>query len=247
VVTPERWVRGSEEAAKIILTWFLNEEERRFVGTDAPLVTTETLVRVDATNFEADEGVQALLERYEHDAHTGKIEYFPASRTVLPYGARHGTAPIVQRILRAQSDLAKYSFVPQLLRELRDDDARAEYFGTVLGYLSTTARYQAPPRGHEPWECISSRGGSPVAPHELSHSELDAVIFAAVATMLQLSHSVVLCDRPDLHATPERAAAYLAALRSLGNDNQIIVTTSSREIIQAMDPAQVFALATGGA
>jgi hypothetical protein len=245
--SPEGWLEGDGEAAKIVLTWWLDEEERAASGSAEALVTTESLLFEDSIRADIDDGVQAVLERYEQDATRGKLEYFPWDRRLVGYGNSVGLDEMEQRLLRASNDPRKYSFLPRFFVALRRETAMAEYFGTLLSYLSHTVRYAPPGPDHEAWECLSSRGGPPVAAYQLSSFEADAVVFAATATLTRLSHSLVLVDRPDLHAEPARVQPFVAALgSSLGVDNQVIVTSQSRELLAALDPAQIIRLDAGG-
>lgn len=246
-VDPAPFLRGPEEAVKIVLTFALNDEERQESGEPGPLVTVEALARADGTNVEADEGVQVLLERYEHEAGIGKFEYFPWNRQLLPYGGAAGLEAIEQRLYRTGNDLRKFSFVPRLLATLAQDPARADYFATLLAYLSPTARYvKQPQSAAQPWACISSRGGPAVVPTQLSTSEADAVLIASSATLLQLSSSIVLVDRPDLHLEPGAAKAFVAALGALGRDNQLILATQAPELLATVDPRQIVTLSGEG-
>ena len=246
VPDPAPFVRGPGEAAKIILSFWLDEEERAASGEPGPLCTVEALATSEGTNVEADEGIQVLLERYEHTPRVGKVEYFPWSRQLVPYGSAAGLEAIEQRLQRTSSDLRKYSFVPRLLGSLAHDAVRAQYFAAVLSYLSPTARYAPARGGAEPWACISSHGGPPVAPKWLSASEADAVLFAATATLVQLSRSLVLIDRPDLHVEPGEAAAFVTALGGLGSDNQLIVATNAPDVLAELEPSQRIHLGPAG-
>ncbi len=246
IPSPAGWLEGSGEAAKIVLTWFLNEEERAASGASDPFVTTESLLFEDAIRADIDDGVQTVLQRYEHESTTGKLEYFPCHRQLVSYGNSGGLEEMEQQLQRASNDARKYSFLPRFFAALPREPALAEYFSTLLGYLSPTVRYVAPTAGREPWECLSSHGGPAVPAFQLSSGEGDCVVFAATATLCRLSHSLVLIDRPDLHCEPARVHPFVAALgSSLGVDNQVIVTSQSRELLAAVDPAQVVKLDAG--
>ncbi len=72
---------------------------------------------------------------------------------------------------------------------------------------------------------------------ELSASEADSVIFSATATLVGLSNSIVLVDRPEMHGIdPARALAGLAAL---GTNNQIILASPSPAFAAGFDGAIV--------
>ena len=235
------WVRGEEGAAKIVLEWSLDAGERAFAGCDDPLVASEALFLEEATRSEVDEGLQTLLERYEHDHEKGKLEYFPANRQIPRYGAGHGLEAIEQRLYRATNDDRKYSFIPRFAQGLRRDRERSSYFSTLLGYLSQSVRYLGETGGDD-LAVFASSGGMASEAHLLSSSESDAIIFAATATLTGLSHSVVLVDRPDLHQHPEVSARFVEALCSLGRDNQVFVATASPEILASVDPSQIVRL-----
>lgn len=245
MVSSDGWLRGEDEAAKIILHWALNPQERAFTGLDVATSPSEALFLGDATRAEIDEGLQTLLERYEHDHTKGKLEYFPTNRQIPKYGAGHGLEAIQQRLLRGGSDERKYSFVPRLVESLARDGARADYFTTLLGYLSSTVKIAPLRDPSAPLAIFTSTNGLLSEAHELSASESDAVLFAATATLLSLSSSVVLVDRPELHIHPEAATRFVQALCSLGRDNQVIVSTTSPEVIASVDPSQVIRLGKG--
>ncbi|MFO0611587.1 MAG: hypothetical protein U0414_03295 [Polyangiaceae bacterium] len=241
-VAPERWQRTPGDAAKIILLWWLSEDERRAAGVDDTWATTEVIFASEGLRVDADDGVLALLERYEHRADHGKLEYFPANRQLLPYGAAHGLGAAEQRLYRASKDERKYSFVPRFLGTLRQDARRAVAFAERLALLAPTLRFD-PERGREAWHVLESSGagsnGNTRDVTELSASEIDAVIFAATAVNIELASSILLVDRPELHAHPMHAAGLLAGLAALGPDNQLILSTSSPEILGAVDPSAI--------
>lgn len=245
MVAPEPWQRKADEPAKIVLLWWLNDAERRFAGVEDTWVTTEVILGSDGLRVDADEGLLTILERYEHRADQGKLEYFPSNRQLLPYGASHGLSSVEQRLYRTTKDERKYSFVSRFLGTLRQDRPKAEAFAKTLSYLSPTLQFD-PTGGREAWHVLRSAtpsaGAATVDATELSASEMDAVIFAATANLLHLSNSVVLVDRPELHAHPSNAAAFVSGLGALGEDNQLFLSTTSAEILAAVDPSSVIQL-----
>lgn len=245
MVAPEPWQRKADEPAKIVLLWWLSDAERKFAGVEDTWVTTEVIFGSDGLRVDADEGLLTILERYEHRPDQGKLEYFPSNRQLLPYGASHGLSSVEQRLYRTTKDERKYSFVSRFLGTLRQDKPKADAFAKTLSYLSPTLQFD-PTGGREAWHVIRSATPSAGAVTgdvtELSASEMDAVIFAATANLLQLSNSVVLVDRPELHVHPSNAAAFLAGLGALGEDNQLFLSTTSSEILAAVDPSSVVQL-----
>jgi hypothetical protein len=244
MLAPEPFLRGPGESAKIVITWYLSEDEARFAGVSGSEHTTEALLSDEGVEAEGDEGVLALLERYEHHERSGKLEYFPATRQVLPYGAGLGLSAIEQRLQRAGKDLRKYSFIPKLAASFAEDRQLGELFAARLATLGDV-RYE--PGTSEPWRGFRSAGRglarAAVDVTELSASEADAVIFAATFTLLRLDHSIAMIDRPELHTDPSLQLAYMKAIARLGSDTQLLLATSSAALIGAVDPSQVTRLA----
>ena len=215
------WI-GDSGAAKIVITFHLDEAERQYAGAQSTSLEGEVIFLPERSRVEADEGLRAVLDRYSHDPAQGKLEYFPATRQVTrhPPFASLGTAE--QRLGRAAKDPRKYSFVVTFLRSLEFERARAERFAARLAAFSPTLRFVP---GTEPEalpRCLSSRGGPPVTPFDLSDGETDAVIFAATSIVVGLDHSIVLIDRPDLHA--DDLGHLVSGLEGMGQDNQLLLT-----------------------
>jgi hypothetical protein len=214
------WI-GAGNAAKIILTFHLDQAEREFAGTASPIQEGEVIFTPGRPRAEAEEGLRAVLDRYSHDRAHGKLEYFPVSRRIPSFPPFHGLGSAEQRLQRPGKDPRKYGFVVQLLRELERDTARAARFGALLEALSSTLRHH-PSGSTEPFpRCFTSRGGAPATAVEISDGEADAVIFAATALVVGLDRSLVFVDRPDLHA--DDPGHLLAGLSALGADNQLIL------------------------
>ena len=54
----------------------------------------------------------------------------------------------------------------------------------------------------------------------------DAVILAATVALTGFHHSIGFLDRPERHVSPDRSAAWLRGLRSLGANNQWLIASS---------------------
>ncbi|HEY4119380.1 MAG TPA: hypothetical protein VGM56_16045 [Byssovorax sp.] len=232
------WIAGGDVLAKVALTFYLNEEEQAFANLMQTDVDAEVQLQQHRVAWDADDGLLAVLGRYEHER-TGKFEYFPSRREIPRDGALGGLDGLEQRRLRPTKEPRKYAFVGRFLRELAAHTAEADVFAAKLAALSPTCRYARAALGEGLPACFTSRGGANVTLAELSHAELDAVLFAATACAIGLDHSIVLVDRPELHLAPGEAAAFLAGLRALGVDNQIFLATSSREVAAAAEGAAV--------
>jgi len=236
------WLKPGSQLAKIMISFALDEEERQYAGSSDNIVDGEATFLAERVRRDADEGLVALLSRYEHGPSSGKVEYFPSSRRLSPLGPYHGVGVIEQRLQRAQKDPTKYGFVVRFLRELPQDPGAQKAFSKQLERLSPSCRFVAgePQRGLP--RCFSSRGGPAATISELSETEQQAVLIAATAVNIGLSRSLVLIDRPELSTSPGRAAEFVEALSLLGDDNQVIMASSGPEFIAAMPKANVIRL-----
>lgn len=228
----EPWVRPGDSAAKIELTFQLDEDEQRRAGGIGQ-ARAEALFGPTSIRREADEAFVAVLDRYEHDPRYGKLDYFPANRGIAPPGPMHGLTAFEQRIYRLTRDGRKYSFVPRLLLELSNDPVRRAQFYAALAGLCPELQYVGP-SGGDPLRCFSSRGVKPALPTELSSTESDAVVFAATATLVHFEKSILLIDRPEQSATEANIAGWLSAVRALASDVQVIVATSSPALLASL-------------
>jgi hypothetical protein len=229
------WIAPGEGAAKVTLAFVFDEQERIYAGSDAPVVEVDVSFFTSETRHEAEEGAVAVLSRYVHGRRAGKVEYFPSARRLPSFGPFGGLSALEQRIARPSKDPRKYSFVPRFLRALEDErrDAAAR-FAERLAALSPTIRYEAGVRSDGLPRCFRSRGGAVVGPMELSDGEADAVLFAATATAIDLDHSLVLVDRPELYAS-DGGAALAKGLALLGEDNQVIVASNAPAFVDAKE------------
>ncbi len=225
MATGAPWIR-SGSAAKIRVTFHLDEAEREFAGTNEALHEAEVVLYPDRVVAEASDGLRAVLGRYAHNPACGKVDYFPADRRLPVFPPFAGLGSGEQRLARLGKDQRKYGFVMTLLRDIEHDRARRDRFATTLAALSATCSYVTDASGAAVPRCFSSRGGDTVTVAQLSHAETDAVIFAASAAALCLDHSVVFVDRPDLHH--EDVESFVQGLTALGKNNQLWLTGSPR-------------------
>jgi hypothetical protein len=221
MTTGAPWI-GAGNAAKILITFHLNDAEREYAGASSNALEGEVVFVADRARSEANEGLRAVLERYSHDPGHGKLEYFPAARSIPMFPPFAGLGTGEQRIGRVAKDARKYGFVVPFLRALEYDPPRLKRFDACLAALSPSCRYVHDGSGGTIPRCFSSRGGPPATPAQLSHGEADAVIFAATAAAIGLDHSLVFVDRPDLHV--DDLEHLVEGLASLGQDNQLFLT-----------------------
>jgi hypothetical protein len=235
------WIR-SGSAAKIVVTFHLDEAEREFAGTTSPTFQGEVVFYPDRINAEAEDGLRAVLGRYTHNPAYGKVDYFPAERRLPMFPPFAGLGTGEQRVARLSKDPRKYGFILPFLRTLSTETALRERFAASLAALSPTCRYIADDSGEAIARCFVSRDGDPVTAAKLSQSETDAVVFAATAAALGLDHSLVFIDRPDLFV--EDLEPFVGALTSLGKNNQLWITGGPR-LVAAAPGAHVVSLKIG--
>lgn len=220
------WI-GAGSAAKVIFAAHLDEEERAYAGGEAVAYEAEVTFLPDRVDASADEGLMAVLERYDHQHRTGKVEYFPSSRRLTLEQPWAGLSALEQAARGTGKDARKYSFVPRFLRALEPGSAPARAFADALASLSPTCRYQHAPAAPGLPRCFTSRHGAAVTAAELSHAEADAVLIAATAIAVQLTRSIVLIDRPELHVPKASVPGFVAGLRALGEDNQLLLASAA--------------------
>jgi hypothetical protein len=261
IVRAHEWAYESRRSTIELGLWLDEHERLAAPGLSTPAMAT-AVFGPDGVAAHVDRQLGRLCSRYRHDSETGKREYFPANRQ-RAWGARlDGVAPMEQSMLRPSRDPHKYAFIPRFLGTLRDDPARGRVFAEKLATLSPTVRYAPEPDEDtaicfrtQPMATVRGAGGGragagsgPLAPiHGLSASEADAVIFAATAVMIGLSHSIVLLDTPELYVPEDRIVAFVQALLVLGLDNQWIVATQSPALLRAVDASALIRIEPRGA
>ena len=226
VFEPTDFIRPGNQTSRAILAWQLTAEEQTLIGASSPVVSTEVIFTQEEED-EVDSRMGFLLERYGHDDEPPKFEYFSERRRLDIGGGEASLDEEGQIFLRSSPSPRKFSWVPTFLFELPDAPEKAARFAATLERFSPSCAYDL--RRH----VLSSRGRALGSLRELSASEADAVMFAATATLVGLSRSIVLVDRPELHGIdPVRA---LAGLSALGVDNQLILATASRAFATSFD------------
>ena len=229
-IEEESFIRPENQSCKVILSWQLTSDEQATIGAASPIVPTEVIFRDDEED-EVDARMRYLMERYGHDDETPKFEYFSEQRRLDVGGGGTSLDEEDQLFLRTFPGPRKCSWVPSLLAELADEPSKAARFSGIMDRLSGSCTYD-----HN-LQQLTSRGRPVRNLGELSASEADAVMFAATATLVGLSGSIILIDRPELHGLePARA---LTGLSALGTDNQLLMATSSAAFAAGFDGAIV--------
>jgi len=258
---PRAFLRQGEGTGAARLTLLLDETERQRADTREPIVTLE--VRLSGGLGEPPPpGVKKLLGRYRHDPDIPLVDYLPASRDlpITPVDVPPPTERDEAR-LRLAARPRKYEGVVPWLREallaeasraaakLRDEglaigapgqgdtplDAFRDNLATLCPWLRLTGLDHA---GRDP--VFERRNGSRPTIATLSSAERDAVLLATNGPRLGLRRSVLLIDRPDLHAHPADQNRWLDVLAQ--EDNQLLIATSSPAILDSVSPGQVINL-----
>lgn len=243
-------VRAGEEAAKIRIEWELSQLERDRYGVAEPTLIAEALFgEAVVAPPDVHPVLAALLSEYDPDPEFGKVEYFHASRR-LPVGASvdltKAAGTQADKIMRLEKSDAKYTGLVRFVVEA----------GLGLD-VDPSGNPKPPGRTKRAFEalCSSKRLGGlysaegTVLPGffdsqgnayglgQLSDSELEAFLFSVSFVRSGLAGSragsLVLIDTPEKHIGPEDAPRFVEALSRLGEENQIIVATRSRELAAA--------------
>jgi hypothetical protein len=218
----------------------LSEGERSYGALEQPTAVAEAVFRHAGGTLPEDDGVVAVLRRYEHGDEAGKFEYFPALRSIPTNGVGVGLSAFEQRTLRASGDSRKFACVVRIVYDMATGGPMAERFAEHLARLSPTVRFQKAAVNDAFPRCFRRASDDEARSlKELSSGEIDAVIFAAVASLIGLGSSIVLVDTPELHADPEAVPALVQGLLSLGPDVQVIAATRSPALLRAAQPGQV--------
>lgn len=244
--SPAPYVKKGSAAAKIRVDWWLTDAERARLAADRPELSSESILSPSIPPSTAhDPRLVALLSAYDHTPATPKIEYFHEHRT-LARGATGSSAldPADQRGLRLGKDLFKYAALPRFLVELYlDGPAAAANLERRFSSLCQGRKIGGLRKTHTGREVFFvADDGSEVGVDDLSASAQEALIFAATVEMVGLAHSVLLVDSPEKHLESAAAVPFTFALAELGADNQIIVATGSKELVQAAKPPAVIRL-----
>jgi hypothetical protein len=225
-LSQDSFIRPENATSKVVLSWQLTSDEQATIGAAIPVVSTEVIFCRDEDD-PAEARMSFLLGRYGHDDETPKLEYFSERRRLDVGGGEASLDEDEQVSLRTDPSPRKFSWVPAFLDRLHDAPDQAARFALSLQRFSPTCVY------HTEDHVLSSRGRALRSLSHLSASEADAVMFSATAALVGLSRSIVLVDRPELHGIdPVRV---MAGLSGLGVDNQLILTTSSRELAARFD------------
>lgn len=161
----------------------------------------------------------------------------------------------------------KYAGLEQVLMHLAVDDglhaaAQVKENGILLrgDERDSLAPYKAAVAALCPWLRLSGveprdgaaavwferENGARVELYSLSHGEQQAVLLALAHVLFGLRRALVLIDEPELHIHPSEQLRFLNALAGLGEDNQIIAATASKELLGSAPRHQVVVPAQRG-
>ena len=241
-------VRSDSVAAKLELTWELSSEEAVRVGSEQLELSSETILLWGPTTEPAfhNDSLVALFASYAHSSDVGKVELFGEEREIRGGGGRALLAESAQRSLRLSRDGYKYACVRAFLAylalpaaEMNVEKTRAR-FDRSLTALGVTRRLVGANSDGKVY--FASEGGDALELEELSRGDREAVLFASTASLVALDSSTILVDRPEQHMACDEVAQFVAGLRDLGKDNQIIIATGSRELVAMTAPGTIVRL-----
>ena len=194
-----------------------------------------------------------LLGRYEHDQASGKVDLYPASRHLedRPAGRPRATTVAQEKLTRLSFDGRRFGSLWGFFQ--------AEVMSAALGQEETLRREgaifaDAAAAPHERLRralstliddprlvgadaagdlVFQDAKGRRVTSAALPDGARQALLLAG--SFLRLAHrgSVVLIDGIELHLHPGRHVPMLRGLADLGNQSQIIATTTSAELVSS--------------
>lgn len=244
--------RPGAGGAKIRTTWELGEEERARLGAAAATLEGESIFGPKVIPGQGhDARLVMLLERYDHDPGHGKIELFPAERSLAREAAGMTLLdPSMQKRVRLDADVRKYGALHRYLYELHlglheraGEPPGRERFAASFAKLCPGRRVLGLTRTADGMELLFDGGASgPLPIHRLPHAEQQAVLFAGAFEMLGLHGSIVLVDTPELHQGSAGAGPFVRAIASLAPTNQVIFATGSAEVARELEEAVIVTL-----
>lgn len=262
--TAGRLRRAGAADGSIAATWQFAAEEAARAGVPGPTGATKVVLD-DGPVPLFDPGLRALFASYSLEPTQGKFELFPANRrlSLAPVPMRMTSSDLTAGRLRLCTNPGKYAGVRQALVELALSDALLN--AESLAESGLVARWQqrdslAPIKRSlsalAPWLRLASVqprdgtycvwflrvDGAKIEFEDLSEYEQQALLFSVVFDRVGLNHSVVLIDHPELFVHPSHQTDFVRTLASLGADNQVIVATSSAELLATMSPQQILRL-----
>lgn len=243
-------VRPGEDAAKIRTTWELSPHERDFHGAAETEIGSEALFG-EHLPFAPDQNpaLVAVLSAYDAEEDIGKVEYFHSARR-LPLGSTidlsQGAASQSDKMMRLEKSDAKYAGLVRFVVEAglgldvgangtpKPPGRVKSVFETLCDSKRLGGLYRA--EGNV-LPGFFDREGRAYGLAQLSDSELEAFLFAVTFVRSGLvasrAGSLVLIDTPEKHMGAEDVPRFIEGLLRLGEENQLVVATRSRELAAA--------------
>lgn len=247
VPTADEVLSSGGEAATLRSTWWLDADERAYGGLLEETTAAEVVFqRGDLGRADADPALLGLMSRYDHSASVSKVVSIPAGRItdgVFPAFSDFEADQKYKRFSRSpekfaavphalvkdalgMGDFARFQDAHRLFRELCDSVLLIGATGTgQLNFVRTT--------------------GAHVPLAQLSFTERNALVLAAVPALLGLQRSVILLDTPELGLAPGVAARWLGALRAYAPEAQWIVASRDPAVVASVEPAARIELSRG--
>ncbi len=248
------YIRQSNTAAKVKILWEPDTLERDRFGTDAMTMESEAMFGAVAAEPEHDPALIGMLEEYDLEPSSSKVEYFHAGRRLIVGGSvdatRLGSTPM-ERSIRLSRDDAKYAGLVRFVVAAglgldMDTMGQPRPPGRVTAAFEKLCRtkklaglYRA---GDGVFPGFQDNAGRPVSIAQLSDGEADAFLFAATFVRSGIRRSVVLVDTPELHRSDAEAKAFVEGLLSIEEDNQLIVATRAPSVVGMVPKDRIVSL-----
>jgi hypothetical protein len=236
-----RWqwlVPLQHSSCRIRLTFGLSEAERSRLRVDEREIEVEAILGERSLRTpKLPRAFVQLLGTWSTDPSIGRIAYFHAERALPP---PTGSSAPADAPVRLAGDAARYARLSALVAEGRHPalGRASRLLEEATGYAITGV---APYRGRD--ELRFAKGGSGVFMSCLSASERQHALFALAFSDPGFEDSIILLDTPELAFGDQGALDLLRRLSTWGTNNQLIVATTSRAILDALPKSRVVTLA----
>lgn len=232
-------ISAGGRAAMLRTTWWLDADERAYGGILEETSKAEVVFqRNELGRADGDPGLLGLMSRYDHSHTLSKVVSIPARRVADGAFPAFADFEADQQYKRLSASPERFAAVPSALVNHAlgiGDPARFEDAQRLFRELCGSVRLIGATKAGQLEFLLPTGACVPLA--QLSFTERNALVLAAVPALLGLQRSIILLDTPELGLAPGVAARWLAALRAYAPSAQWIVASRDAELVASVDPA----------
>lgn len=242
-VADPRWSRlipDGARSAKVTLTWELSAAEMDRLRVDRPQMDIESILGEPLAGIpRLPPAAQTLLGTLA-DPPIGRVIYFHDSRQLTPPASIEPERAARPFALTSRNN--KFGGVYSVLTD-RSRSAQRDQATALLKTLCPELSFVGVTSTSGVVEPLLARAGSSEIPYaHLSLSEQQAALFALTFASVGLQDSVIIVDTPELAFGEVGAVELVRALLQWGTSNQLVLATTSRELLAAVPRGRVVEL-----